>query len=524
VRLLRTYLCLAERACQVTLLLILLWVTGFSASARSAWGERTGGSAILGCLGNGMASWTWSGLAGTKVRALAFSPIDPPVIYAGTQGAGIRKSSDDGVLWDDASMGLPNPNVLELVFDVQGNLYAATWGDGVYRLRSGTYQWEETGTGLACKHVYALACDGEGNIYAGTYSGVYRSADGGRSWLPCGLSEKVVRDLLVARGVLYAATLGHGVYVTHDGGATWAGINEGLGALRVYALAVDLNGEIYAGTSNGLYRYIPSQGSWDGMGLGAMEVYSIAADPSAAGTIYAGARPLYTIYLPLVFSHSVEPASLRKGEAYRRSVAGAAGRGRPVGPAGVYKTANGGRSWQLVGLEGLRVYTLVCRSAASLRLYAGTEDGVWYSGDVLAPTPTPTPATEWAVRGRVVDEESGQGLAGALLQASIWDGWAWHPVASAMSDSEGYYELRFNPGVDLVTFEVQHTPPPGYSPVRASSASGGQVIDSATIRFVSAPRGAYEGNDFYAAFEVTPTATSTATPTPTSTATPARGG
>ena len=497
---------------------------------------KPGRLSLSRCSSNAMAnmlpvgSWTQDGLPGKRVLSLCFAPADPSVIHAGTEGAGVYRSSNGGLLWGEANAGLPNVNVLALAYDWQGNIYAASWGDGVYKHEPAACCWSERNVGLACKHVYALVLDGQGNMYAGTYAGVYRSTDGAQSWHSCGLANKPVRTLLVEGQAIYAGTFGHGVYVTLDGGLSWAELNGGLEDLNVFALAIDLDGYLYAATSSGVYKYT---GSWERRGLEAMRVYSLAPDPSAGGTLYAGARPVYTIYLPLIVRSGGNSTAAMPGSlASKRSVPDgnamldgegtvARSMGQPAGPAGIYKTTDGGASWQLEGLEGLRVYFLACRHTSDLvGLYAGTGDGVWHSSEILEPTPTPTPATKWVADGRVIDEESGKGLPGGLIRAWLWDGWTWHMVASATSNSEGNYSLEFNPGLDVATFELNHTPPTGYGPVRACSTSGGQIVDATTLRFTLVPRGAYRGNDFYVRWGVLPTATPTRTTTPTRTATP----
>ena len=67
-------------------------------------------------------------------------------------------------------------------------------------------------------------------IYAGTQgNGVYRSADGGRSWTPCGLAGQIVKSLAVSphdSQVIYAGVKPAAVYKTTDGGQHWAELKE----------------------------------------------------------------------------------------------------------------------------------------------------------------------------------------------------------------------------------------------------------------------------------------------------------
>src|ERR687895_459257 len=103
-------------------------------------------------------------------------------------------------------------------------LYAAT-GDGIARLDETDGGWRVevflAGSGAQC-----LAVDpNDGNsVYAGLREGgVRRTADGGRTWLDCGLPAPGVFSLAVsaADGAVYAGTEPSALYRSDDGGVTW---------------------------------------------------------------------------------------------------------------------------------------------------------------------------------------------------------------------------------------------------------------------------------------------------------------
>ena len=89
---------------------------------------------------------------------------------------------------------------------------------------SHTWQVETT---LAGAEVVTLAADPNhaAVIYAGTQGhGVYRSADGGRSWSPVGLAGQIVKSLAVSPhnpDVIYAGVKPAAVYKTDDAGRHW---------------------------------------------------------------------------------------------------------------------------------------------------------------------------------------------------------------------------------------------------------------------------------------------------------------
>jgi hypothetical protein len=55
-------------------------------------------------------TWTLVGLGGYTVYAIAVDPNNANVLYAGTAGAGIFKSTDGGATWNAINNGFPDPN------------------------------------------------------------------------------------------------------------------------------------------------------------------------------------------------------------------------------------------------------------------------------------------------------------------------------------------------------------------------------------------------------------------------------
>src|SRR5437870_5702557 len=91
----------------------------------------------------GVNRWTsnWTDVAG--VSCVVIDPIDPAVVYAGTLGRGLFKSSNGGLTWSNTSSG-----------------------------------------GLNGLYINSLAIDSltPSSVYAGTSSGLFKSADGGANW------------------------------------------------------------------------------------------------------------------------------------------------------------------------------------------------------------------------------------------------------------------------------------------------------------------------------------------------------
>ena len=306
------------------------------------------------------------GPEGGHIVSLAIDTSDSTLIYAGTWGSGMYKSSDSGVTWMLINDGLDNLFINTVAIDpvTTTTIYIGTQTDGVYKSNNGGLSWAAAGSGLNQDAiVYSLAIDPfEPNIlYAGTRSpggvppyggGVYKSVDGGASWqaVNSGLGEDWVYEVAIHPthpNVLYAATHSAGVYKSLDSGANWNAYNNGLGDLATRELIIDPQTPktIYAGTWHGgsVYKSTDGAATWQSMssGLSGAKVFAMTIDPNATQNLYVAS------YF-----------------------------------GGVYQTTNGGASWTPVGLNPDFVYAVAVDPASSTTLYASTAgDGIYKSSD-----------------------------------------------------------------------------------------------------------------------------------------------
>ena len=212
------------------------------------------------------------------------------------------------------SRGPDGGNVYCLVADPTNSeiVYAGT-DVGVYRSDDGGSTWTPTRTGLPATRVQAIAIEpsAPNTLYAGTLTatgvastGIFKSVDGGASWTSAnvglidpltGISPVDVEALTVDPahpGVVLAGTRFSEIFLSTDGGATWTpvtlgGINVGL---EVSAFAYDPStaGVVLAASTSGLLRSTDNGQNWDFYGDAGVSFFALAADPSAAGTFYAG--------------------------------------------------------------------------------------------------------------------------------------------------------------------------------------------------------------------------------------------
>lgn len=135
------------------------------------------------------ATWAKAGTTATRITSLAIDTFDTRIIYASTAGAhkkddgyqpskGIYKTTDGGMSWTQMNSGLERPNGLEYVdiFSLSIDpldpniLYAGT-DVGVYRSIDGGNNWSTLSSGLT--YVWSVTSVQEGDstrIYAGTCS------------------------------------------------------------------------------------------------------------------------------------------------------------------------------------------------------------------------------------------------------------------------------------------------------------------------------------------------------------------
>lgn len=261
-------------------------------------------------------SWASVNEGLTDLFVLCLTTAKDGTIYAGTFRGGVFRSRDAGKSWQPINKGLKRLEIKVLMMDAKG-LYAGT-GDGVYLLNAAQDQWKVVTTGLDEILVHALAKTDDGTLYAGTSGkgvhsykertpgwtrlrqglrdheglvenfirvlavdkeqglyagtfdgGVFRSGDGGKTWLPISraLPNDSIRGLISNDRGVYVAT-GRGIFKTIDKGRQWVPLNKGLSNLSVQVLIESEKGGFYAGTSSGVFRSDDDGLTWTAVSQG----------------------------------------------------------------------------------------------------------------------------------------------------------------------------------------------------------------------------------------------------------------
>ncbi|MHC4626776.1 MAG: WD40/YVTN/BNR-like repeat-containing protein, partial [Planctomycetota bacterium] len=339
---------------------------------------------------DGGQTWTVAskGYTGAQVRAIAVDPADPARVYAAAR-SGLFTSADAGDTW----MGLNRrdfPSAFTLEWNAvavdpsnpQRLLAANNWDPIILRSndRGNTLRavGERLPEGMGWRDI-AFAPSDPLTVYAGSSAyfsagtfddrmpaaGIFVSRDGGQTWARANnaLSETAsVIDIAVSGGdprAVYAATGNAGLLKSSDGGARWTAMNLGVSAsMPVLSVAVSpLYPDIVCAglAGGGLYRSDDYGTTWrlsmDGLPPEA-HIAAIVFDPTDGDVMYAADRM-----------------------------------------SGVYRSTDGGRIWRPIN-SGLRTRAVnrLAITSDGLHLYAATEGEGVYRFDVNGEPPRP--ATE----------------------------------------------------------------------------------------------------------------------------------
>ena len=369
---------------------------------------RNDGTIILGAAQGGV--WTYDATSKTwtsrtvdsdtqSVGALAIAPSNDSIVYMGSgegalsgdsyYGDGIYRSTDGGLTWSHVSSLFTGQAVSDLAVDPTNpdHLYAST-----VRGRGGNHR---TTSPTAVPY------------------GVWESTNGGTSWtLRKGTTEEIhgATDLVMDPQnpqVLWASFWGDGIYRSTNGGQTWASALGNLPAgnfleggtrfsLGISHPAGSASATVYTGFdyfdlndhyhSSQIYKTTTDGASW-------------SATPTGSGIDsvlgYCGTQCFY--------DNEVKPDPTNPNVLY---VLGVYGYGNSPQSGGVFRSKDGGQTWQSLGYDlHPDFHAIAFQPNDTQHIAIGNDGGVWQShaGGGRNGAGDPLSAADWEDLNGTVD-------------------------------------------------------------------------------------------------------------------------
>jgi photosystem II stability/assembly factor-like uncharacterized protein len=254
-----------------------------------------------------------------NVESLAIDPRAPGIIYIGTWHLP-WKTYDGGRTWKPIHKGIiDDSDVFSIIVDESNPMIVYLSAcSGIYKSKIAGHDFERAYQGIpsSARRTRVLRQDPSNPaiVYAGTTEGLWKTTDSGATWTRTTPSNVIVNDVLVdprrpsriliatdragvlasndgglttfasSRGfahrqvaallvdhshpnVFYAGLVNDkefgGVYFTADGGAQWKQMSDGLDGRDVFSLLQADNGDLVAGTNEGIFRYQGAEARWE---------------------------------------------------------------------------------------------------------------------------------------------------------------------------------------------------------------------------------------------------------------------
>jgi photosystem II stability/assembly factor-like uncharacterized protein len=363
--------------------------TFFAGTTEGLWSTEDGGK-----------SWKLRTDRALVVNALVTQPDGS--LLAGTDGAGVLRTTDRGRTWADSNEGFSERFVSRVVFSPDGDrvvvgVAADRRHGGVFTAQTSRGPWKRLSDGLEGREVLALALAAD-TLLAGTDDGVFLSRGGPWSRLSTTVRgselHPYVTDVVAMSPQVFLAATSQGLLRSDDGGDSWE--RHRLGALRTVERVAVSRGPrrvVVAATPLGFFESRDAGATWSPIAgrIGDASVHALAFLPGSDDILFVAT------------------------------------------PRGLYKSEDGGRGWRprggglpLLDITGLAFGT----DGRTIFASEFTQGGLWRSEDAgetwdVAPTEGLATTRIWAL---AVDPAR----PGLLLAATPSGGLhEWRPSAAA---------------------------------------------------------------------------------------------
>ena len=279
-------------------------VTQFYHGAVFADGRRFIGGAqdngtLLGNFTDGIDGWRR--VAGGDGGYVAIDPTNEQIVYAAYQGGNILKTGPGPMSFRDAQQGLQDNFLFITPFALDPNNHLRLWTGGsvLWRTDNGASKWTAVSGALpGLVSAVAVAPGNSDRVVAGTHNGhLVRSDVATKNSNAIDWSMTQPRDGFVTSvtfdpadtNVVFATYGGFGgvhLWRSADGGLTWSALGSNLPDIPLHSLAVDptRRDRLYLGTDLGVFVSLDGGQTW------AVENTGFAAAVTEAVVIAAGSR------------------------------------------------------------------------------------------------------------------------------------------------------------------------------------------------------------------------------------------
>jgi len=184
-----------------------------------------------------------NGISANAIYSIAINPING-YIFAGSDKRRVFRTTDQGESWANviSDISVSDNGIADILISESGEIYFAAISDTLPHLSTDDFYysndngdtWIKKSNTFYFPLIQSLALGRDGTLYAGSYSiysrGVYRSTNGGDTWLPpSNYTDSQIYDLTVSDdGSIFAADINNGVLKSTDRGVTWKLCNTGI--------------------------------------------------------------------------------------------------------------------------------------------------------------------------------------------------------------------------------------------------------------------------------------------------------
>ncbi len=242
---------------------------------------NSSGVLFMGSLGGGMFRSTDNGITWQqKVNGfpgpvfddgtVTFAIANDGDIFASSFTDGVYRSTNNGETWINTNF--PNAFIVTIVIDQNKRIYAGTGGgSGVFVSTNNGLNWIQKNNGLPVPaQISAICLTQSGELYAGIASGnntsVYRSTDNAENWLTTNLTNANPDNIVSIGANVFAAAYSRGIYRTTNSGENWLLVNNGLTNNKINRLFIN-NSQILAASDSGVFRSTNNGNNWYKIGF-----------------------------------------------------------------------------------------------------------------------------------------------------------------------------------------------------------------------------------------------------------------